>query len=187
MPILLVASESPAKASIFTFLSFSVVPSDVIPLNPQDLDSVYIDDIDTAIYVDQCPCVHMINRLSESSKSLILIAPKALDFEYDLFVSLKAFDACETLHNAIESIKCFIRPTISQSQLSNLTRRQVDILRLILLGQTKKKIMDKLGICSRTYQLHTDKLRTVFGATSNVALIHKVHQMGITLDPLVVA
>jgi DNA-binding CsgD family transcriptional regulator len=187
MPILLVAPESSAKASIFTFLSFSTAPSDVIPLNTEDLDSVSIDDIDTVIYVDQWPCAHKINRLRENSKSLILIAPEALNFEYDLFISLKAFDVCETLFNAIKSIKSFIRPTISQSQLSNLTTRQVDILRLMLLGQPKKKIMDKLGICSRTYQLHTDKLRTVFGATSNVALIHKVHQMGITLEPLVVA
>jgi DNA-binding CsgD family transcriptional regulator len=187
MQILLVASESLAKAVIFTLLSFSAVPYDFIPLKPEDLDFVSIDDIDIVIYVDHRPCTYKIDWLRKNSKSLILVASEALGFEYDLFVPIKAFDACETMFNAVNSIKCFIRPTISQSQLSNLTTRQVDILRLMRLGQSKKKIIDKLDICPRTYQLHVDKLRTVFGATSDIALIHKIHEMGIILQPPVAA
>jgi DNA-binding CsgD family transcriptional regulator len=185
MQILLVASESQAKAAIFAFLSFSVAPFDLIALKSEDLDSVFIDDIDTVIYIDQWPCNYKIDRLRKNSKSLILVAPKALNFEYDLFVSLEAFDACETMPGAIDSIKCFLRPTTLQSQLSNLTKRQVDILRLMYLGQSKKKIVDQLNICPRTYQTHADKLRTVFGATSDIALIHKIHEMGINLQSLV--
>jgi hypothetical protein len=184
MQILLVASESYAKAAIFTLLSFSSAPFDFISLKLEDLDSVFIDDIDTVIYVDQSPSARRIHRLRKNSKSLILVAPEALDFEYDLFVSLKAFEACDTMSSAVTSIKCFIRPTIPQSPLPSLTKRQVDILRLMFLGQPKKKIMDKLGICARTYQLHTDKLRTVFGATSDIALIYKIHEMGINLQSL---
>jgi DNA-binding CsgD family transcriptional regulator len=190
MQILLVASESYAKAAIFTLLSLSTF--DFMALEPEHLDSVFIDDIDTVIYVDHSPSARRIDQLRKNSKSLLLVAPEALDFEYDLFIPLKAFDACENMVNAIDSIKCFIQPAacsiqpiVSEPPLSNLASRQIDILRLLYLGQSKKKILDQLDICPRTYQIHADKLRTVFGVTSNIALIHKVHTMGITFQSLV--
>lgn len=58
--------------------------------------------------------------------------------------------------------------------LSSLTSRQREVLRLVILGNSSKRIAAQLGICQRTVDVHRARIMKKMGVGSAVALVGKV-------------
>jgi DNA-binding NarL/FixJ family response regulator len=52
--------------------------------------------------------------------------------------------------------------------LSDLTSREVEILRLVLAGYTNKAIAAEMGISEKTVEFHLDNLYTKIGARTRL-------------------
>ena len=61
-----------------------------------------------------------------------------------------------------------------------LTHKEVDVIRLLLIGQSGKLIAAKLNIHEKTAEQRIDTLRRKFRAGSKVALTEKLHSAGLT-------
>jgi DNA-binding NarL/FixJ family response regulator len=49
------------------------------------------------------------------------------------------------------------------ANLSNLPRREIEILRLVLVGKTNKAIADEDYLCKKTVEFHLDHIYTKIG------------------------
>jgi two-component system nitrate/nitrite response regulator NarL len=90
---------------------------------------------------------------------------------------------------AVHAGQHYVSPTLSTTVLSDLldpspdavrlTRRQVEILRLIALGKTSPEIATELGIQLRTVHTHRARLMKKLEVHTATALVHKAQQKGL--------
>ena len=66
------------------------------------------------------------------------------------------------------------------ANLSDLTPREMEILRLVLLGQTNKAIAAEICICEKTVEFHLNKIYTKTGMRSRTLIIVWALQHGVS-------
>ena len=54
------------------------------------------------------------------------------------------------------------------AKLSDLTRRELQILKLVLMGQTNKAIAGEMGICEKTVEFHLHHIYTKIGVATRL-------------------
>lgn len=60
-----------------------------------------------------------------------------------------------------------------------LTIKEVDVVRLLLLGQSVKLIAARLDVHSKTVEQRIESLRKKFGASNKINLVQTLHQSGL--------
>jgi DNA-binding NarL/FixJ family response regulator len=74
----------------------------------------------------------------------------------------------------------FLENTLVSGKLANsLTKRETEILKLILAGQTNKKIAHKLFRSERTIEYHRHRLMNKVGARTATDLVKRAITMGL--------
>lgn len=81
----------------------------------------------------------------------------------------------------------YLSPEVAQSialgegvaQSSGLSRREFDVLRLIVQGRTVQEIADVLGLNAKTVANHLSAVRQKLGAETTIELVRKADEMGV--------
>ncbi|MCD6395002.1 MAG: response regulator transcription factor [Planctomycetes bacterium] len=74
----------------------------------------------------------------------------------------------------------FLEDTLTRGKLAcSLTKRETEILNLILTGQTNKKIAQKLFRSERTIEYHRHRLMNKVGAKTAADLVKRAITMGL--------
>lgn len=68
--------------------------------------------------------------------------------------------------------------------LSQLTDRQRDVLRLMVVGSSNKYIARALNIGETTVKTHVDNIRKIFGAPNRTAVLYAMQKMGLKLESI---
>ncbi len=85
-------------------------------------------------------------------------------------------DITDTLLNSDDS---FEKPILNNSELSNLTSREIEILKLIAMGFSNKEIGEKLFISHRTVDTHRTNLMKKLDVSNIAGLIRFAIQKGL--------
>lgn len=136
---------------------------------------------------------HRIGRKSPSTRVLILSAYDDEEYVIEALGEANAAgylvktDAAEELLNAVKTIhggKRYVSPSIAPIVLGRmnrpaargraeapLTRREREVLRLVVEGATSKEIAQKLGISPKTAQVHRENLKEKTNARTTAAMV----------------
>jgi DNA-binding NarL/FixJ family response regulator len=68
------------------------------------------------------------------------------------------------------------------ANLSDLTPREIEILQLVLAGQTNKAIAAEIGICEKTVEFHLDNIYTKVGVRTRILAGVWALQQGIEME-----
>jgi NarL family two-component system response regulator LiaR len=123
----------------------------------------------------RCPQTHVIALTSFRESDLVQAALKAGAIGYllknataaELVAAIRA--ACEgqsTLSPEVTQV--LVQSTVNPPQKPDLTKRELDVLALIIQGLTNNQIADKLNISLSTVQFHVGNILSKLGVSSRV-------------------
>jgi DNA-binding NarL/FixJ family response regulator len=74
---------------------------------------------------------------------------------------------------------------IAAAQLANggLTRREVEVVRLVAVGQTNREIARELFLSPRTVDTHVQNIRTKLGCRSRADAARRATELGLVAPP----
>lgn len=89
----------------------------------------------------------------------------------------------QALRTAQERFARAARQQALQARLESLSPRELEILRMVIDGAPSKNIATRLGISTKTVDVHRTRIREKAGAESMAILVRDVLQAGIGLAP----
>lgn len=69
-----------------------------------------------------------------------------------------------------------------EAKVAKLTRRQREVLSLVIAGRLNKQIADSMGISIKTVKVHRARVMERLEVTSIAALVHACETIGLTVD-----
>ncbi|MER5182236.1 response regulator [Streptomyces sp. NPDC002896] len=87
----------------------------------------------------------------------------------------------QALRTAQERFARAVRQQMLQARLGNLSPREREILRMVIDGVPSKNIATRLGISTKTVDVHRTRIREKAGAESMATLVRDVLQAGLGL------
>ena len=75
------------------------------------------------------------------------------------------------------------RRAVAQAANSGLTRREVEVVRLVAVGQTNREIARELFLSPRTVDTHVQNIRMKLGCRSRADAARRATELGLVVGP----
>lgn len=140
-----------------------------------DLPLVFLSAYWNDAFIEQAQGVGAVGLLSKSDEPDLLINAIRTVVDGGVFLS-------DEVRGRFESDDNGENPDESKTKLSTLTPREVDVLRWVGMGQSRKKMAAQLGISENTVAVHTNRIMRKLDIHDRVGLARFAIAIG--LSPL---
>ncbi|MBX2850274.1 MAG: response regulator transcription factor [Phycisphaeraceae bacterium] len=140
-----------------------------------DLPLVFLSAYWNDAFIEQAQGVGAVGLLSKSDEPDLLINAIRTVVDGGVFLS-------DEVRGRFESETAADNPDESKTKLSTLTPREVDVLRWVGMGQSRKQMAAQLGISENTVAVHTNRIMRKLDIHDRVGLARFSIKIG--LSPL---